>query len=89
MKDTFSLVIAILILCCSLVPRCVCIAPDESREALRKAGFTDITIGEDRDMFVCDEELAATHFKARNPHGDLVEGTVCCGVLLKGCTIRF
>lgn len=89
MKGWIELIVALLILIAMLVPRCTCTAPEESRETLRKAGYTDVEIGEDRDLFVCESELAATHFKAKNPLGEVVEGTVCCGVLLKGCTIRF
>lgn len=57
--------------------------------ALSKAGYTDIeTTG--WSPFVCgDDDTYETGFRAKNPSGDVVEGTVCCGVIAKGCTIRF
>lgn len=55
---------------------------------LRMHGFTDIrTTG--YSVFVCsDDDTIATGFRAKNPAGQVVEGTVCCGLLAKGCTVR-
>ncbi len=65
-----------------------CTAPDMTRETLRKAGYTDITT-QGYDLFACGEDdTFATQFRAKNPAGATVNGTVCCG-LLKSCTIRF
>lgn len=65
-----------------------CTAPDRTKEALIKAGFTDIEIG-GYDIFSCGEDDDfATKFTATNPAGLRVGGTVCCGIL-KGCTIRY
>jgi hypothetical protein len=55
---------------------------------LEKAGYSEIqTTG--YAAFECgkDDDFH-TGFRAKNPAGTLVEGTVCCG-FLKGCTIRF
>jgi hypothetical protein len=63
---------------------------DEGRtvKTLEKAGYSEIqTTG--YAAFECgkDDDFH-TGFRAKNPAGTLVEGTVCCG-FLKGCTIRF
>ena len=64
-----------------------CTAPERSKEALDDAGYTDIqTTG--HVAFQCSEDdTYATGFKATNPRGKVVRGTVCCG-FNKGCTIR-
>jgi hypothetical protein len=65
-----------------------CSAPEYSREALEKSGYTDIQVG-GYDFFACsDDDTFATKFTASNPHGQVVSGTVCCG-LFKSCTVRF
>jgi hypothetical protein len=65
-----------------------CTAPDRAQATLKKSGYTDITIG-GHDYFSCSrDDYSSTHFKAKNPVGQSVEGTVCCG-LMKSCTVRF
>lgn len=56
---------------------------------LQAAGFTDIqTTG--WSPWVCGrDDSFETGFRAKNPHGQVVEGAVCCGFLAKGCTVRF
>lgn len=40
--------------------------------------------------FQCGEgDAFSTGFRATNPSGERVEGTVCCGRWRKGCTVRF
>ena len=58
-------------------------------KTLRSAGFTDIkTTG--YEFFECGEDdTYHTGFTAKNPQGQQVTGTVCCGFWAKGCTIRF
>ena len=65
-----------------------CTDEGRSAETLRKAGFTEIqTTG--YSLFACsDDDNFHTGFRAKNPQGVVVEGTVCCGVF-KSCTIRF
>lgn len=65
-----------------------CTDDDASREALHKAGFTDVeTTG--YEVFACSEDDAFhTGFRAKNPQGQIVTGTVCCG-WMKSCTIRW
>lgn len=56
---------------------------------LQQQGFTSIeTTG--WSAFECGEDdTYSTGFRATNAQGRLVEGTVCCGLIAKGCTIRW
>jgi len=66
-----------------------CTDESNTRKTLHNAGFTDVEIT-GYSFFECGEDdTYHTGFKAKNPHGDTVTGTVCCGMLTKGCTIRF
>lgn len=66
-----------------------CTAPDRTRDTLRKAGFTDVQ-AQGWDMWACGEDdWYSTHFTAKNNQGQRIEGTVCCGLWTKQCTIRF
>lgn len=64
---------------------------DESAtiRTLRSSGFSNIrTTG--YSWFECGkEDTFSTGFTATNPTGQTVSGTVCCGLIMKGCTIRF
>lgn len=48
---------------------------------IETTGWSSFTCGQD--------DVSATGFKATNPQGQVVEGTVCCGLWAKGCTVRF
>lgn len=64
-------------------------APNKAVNTLDNAGFTEITTT-GYTFFACGEDdVSATGFKAKNPNGKVVTGTVCCGLLTKSCTIRF
>lgn len=65
-----------------------CTDENQTINTLQKAGFSEIeTTG--YQMFDCGKDDSfATGFTAKNPQGQVVSGTVCCG-LLKSCTIRF
>lgn len=56
---------------------------------LESAGYTDVkTTG--YNFLECGEnDTFHTGFTATNPNGKRVSGTVCCGLFIKGCTIRF
>lgn len=70
-----------------LVPACT--DEDATRSTLGKAGYTHVqTTGYSWGECGKDDNTA-TGFVATNPLGQRVEGTVCCGFWLKGCTIRF
>lgn len=56
---------------------------------LHSAGFTDVTVT-GYSWFECGEDdTFHTGFRAKNPRGEWVNGTVCCGMIAKGCTVRF
>jgi len=60
-----------------------------AQRTLEAQGFTDARFT-GWTPFVCGSgDWSATGFVAKNPKGVEVEGTVCCGLLTKGCTVRF
>lgn len=65
-----------------------CTNESSSAEALDAMGFTDVHFT-GYSFFACskDDEYH-TGFKAKNPSGKKISGTVCCGIL-KSCTVRF
>lgn len=66
-----------------------CSDESSARRTLHKAGYTDVQIT-GYDPFECgDDDSFHTGFIAKNPRGETVSGTVCCGWMTKGCTIRF
>ncbi len=72
------------------LPACgACDRPTKSVEALENQGFTDIVL-EGHRFFGCGKgEGSSMAFKAKNPNGKEVHGLVCCGVVGKGCTVRW
>lgn len=66
-----------------------CTTEADTVRTLRANGFTDIqTTG--WSPFVCSkDDTFETGFRAKNARGETVTGTVCCGFLTKGCTVRF
>lgn len=68
---------------------CACTDEAGTVKTLRAHGFTDIkTTG--YSAWECGEDDSfATGFRAKNPAGEMVSGTVCCGMWGKGCTVRF
>jgi hypothetical protein len=68
---------------------CACTNEDATVQALRNSGFTNITTT-GYDPFQCSEDdTYSTGFTATNSQGAIVSGTVCCGIVFKGCTVRF
>lgn len=66
-----------------------CTDDSNTRRTLEDAGYSNISTG-DYSWWTCgDDDTFATQFTATNPAGKRVSGTVCCGWLTKGCTIRF
>lgn len=60
-----------------------------SRRALEAQGFTEIEFTGYK-FFACgDDDTFHTGFRATNPNGQRVEGTVCCGWIAKDCTVRW
>lgn len=66
-----------------------CTDESSARKTLEAHGFTDIkTTG--WSPFVCGkDDTTETGFEAKNQAGQRVTGTVCCGLIFKGCTVRF
>lgn len=65
-----------------------CTNPEGARKALESSGFTHVELT-GPEYFGCAEGETADGFKALNSAGLYVTGTVCCGVMFKGCTVRF
>lgn len=66
-----------------------CTNEEASRKALVSSGFSAIEFTGYSWGVCSDSDTYATGFTAKNPAKMMVEGTVCCGAFLKGCTVRF
>ncbi len=64
---------------------------DKPRAAtvLDHEGYTQITFTGYAWGACADSDSYQTGFRAQNREGKTVTGTVCCGALLKSCTIRY
>jgi len=83
MKRMTSLVALLLLVLCS------CTNSGATVRALKNQGFTDIRPG-GYAWFACSgDDTWQTKFTATNPRGERVSGTVCCGLFLKDCTVRW
>jgi hypothetical protein len=56
---------------------------------LEKSGFTDIQVDGWAGLSCSEDDTFGTNFQATNPSNVTVTGVVCCGLVFKGCTIRF
>lgn len=65
-----------------------CTDETETVRTLQSSGFTEIQTTGYRFFGCGDSDTFSTGFRAKNPHGETVEGVVCCG-WPKGCTVRF
>ena len=65
-----------------------CVQPDRARFVLEREGYSDITVtrGGWAPLSCSGEVQSATSFFARNPHGHMVEGVVCCDLVT--CDVR-
>jgi hypothetical protein len=81
--------LAIIIIVLGAVFLSGCTTESSTVETLEKAGFTDIET-QGWDALGCsDDDFYSTKFTAKNVNNQSVEGTVCCGLLFKRCTIRY
>lgn len=78
-----------LIIALSVLGLSACTDDANTIRTLRSAGYTDIETTGYSPWACGDDDTFATSFRAKNPQNQIVEGTVCCGMLVKGCTIRF
>jgi hypothetical protein len=61
---------------------------DKATRVLHGAGYSDVRLL-GHAWFACsDDDALSTGFSAEGPSGERVEGAVCCGLMLKDCTIR-
>ena len=83
---TSSMKTLLIIIIASMVS---CSNPERTVKILEAQGFSEVqTTG--YDFFECGrDDFFSTGFKAKNQNGKDVEGVVCCGLFLKGCTTRF
>lgn len=66
-----------------------CYDGDLAKKTLIQYGFTEIEIT-GHAFFTCSkDDFSCTGFRAVNPQGAKVSGAVGCGLLFKGCTLRF
>lgn len=65
-----------------------CTDESATMRTLKNAGYTDIKLT-GHSYFTCGNDSTCTGFEATGPTGAHVTGAVGCGVLGKGCTIRF
>lgn len=66
-----------------------CTNADKTVSTLQKSGFKNIKSG-GYAWFACGkDDTWATNFTATNVNGQEVEGVVCCGLIFKGCTVRY
>ena len=66
-----------------------CTNVDKTVQTLKSSGYSDIQI-KGYAWFACGkDDTYATNFSAKNPLGRTVSGVVCCGLVFKGCTVRF
>lgn len=66
-----------------------CTDEENTRRTLDSAGYTEIQTTGYSWLECGKDDTFHTGFRAKNPAGKVVEGTVCCGMWSKGCTIRF
>lgn len=62
---------------------------EETVQALKKAGYTHIQSTGWRPFVCAEDDTWSTGFVAIDASGHRVEGVVCCGLIMKACTIRF
>lgn len=73
-----------------IVVGCAACANDEDTiRTLRSSGYTDIRTTGWSPMSCGKDDTFETGFSAVNPAGIRVNGVVCCGLVFKGCTVRF
>ena len=68
-----------------------CVDKEQAEEVLKKDGrFNNATFQDTYQWWTCGHgDAYATGFTAINSKGDKVSGTVCCGLIMKDCTIRW
>lgn len=70
------------------------VSEDTAVHAARNAGLTDVVVTDTHVFFAgfagcARDDAAGFDVSGVNPNGQRVEVTVCCGAVLKGCTVRY
>ena len=70
------------------------VSPSVAVSAAEMAGFTNVSVvsksGIMPEWSGCSKgDAVAFHMNGKNPIGKEVSFLVCCGLVLKGCTVRF
>jgi len=80
----------ILVVLLAIALLCGCLTDEtRTRTTLEKSGFTDIQVDGWAGLSCSEDDTFGTNFQATNPSNVTVTGVVCCGLVFKGCTIRF
>jgi hypothetical protein len=66
-----------------------CTNKKDANKALGAMGFTDIQVTGYNFWSCGQDDTYHTGFRAKNPQGYYVEGTVCSGLIIKDATVRF
>lgn len=66
-----------------------CTNEPKATEILQKNGYTNIEMTGYNPFACSEDDFYHTGFKAKSISGQIIEGTVCGGILFKGSTIRF
>jgi hypothetical protein len=66
-----------------------CTDEDAARKHLHNQGYINVVPTGYAFGACSKDDTYATEFHAVSPTGSYTEGAVCCGLFLKGCTIRF
>lgn len=85
--------IVMMLACCVLTGCGEFVEADRAVGAVEDLGFTDVRVVDRSNVFPqlygCDKrEVVAFKVEGKNPRGNTVNVTVCCGMVLKGCTVR-
>lgn len=66
-----------------------CPNPDQARDILEAEGYTDVVPDRGGFSLGCGKgDNSRTAFEATAPGGSRVQGVVCCGLVVKDCTVR-
>lgn len=70
------------------------VSKDRATDAMEAAGYSDVHVtgqhGIAPEIYGCAKgDAVAFDVRAKNPAGKRTTATVCCGLILKGCTIRY
>jgi hypothetical protein len=66
-----------------------CSDADQAKRHLHNAGYSNVVTTGYAFGACSKDDTYSTGFRGVGPTGNYTEGAVCCGLFLKGCTIRF